>query len=85
MLTENLTREFNGVTVVSDVSIEIQRGRLTGLIGPNGAGKSTTLAMLAGTLAPTSGRIMYEGRDITSMPSHERAQGGHHSNVPARQ
>jgi branched-chain amino acid transport system permease protein len=76
LLSENLTREFNGVTVVSDVSIEIQRGRLTGLIGPNGAGKSTTLAMLAGTLAPTSGRIMYEGHDITSMPSHERARAG---------
>jgi branched-chain amino acid transport system permease protein len=76
LLSENLTREFNGVTVVSDVSIEIQRGRLTGIIGPNGAGKSTTLAMLAGTLAPTSGRIIYEGRDITSMPSHERARAG---------
>jgi branched-chain amino acid transport system permease protein len=74
--TDKLTRSFNGVTVVSDVSIEIQRGRLTGLIGPNGAGKSTTLAMLAGTLAPSSGRIIYEGRDITSMPSHERAKEG---------
>jgi branched-chain amino acid transport system permease protein len=74
--TENLTRAFNGVTVVADVSIEIERGRLTGLIGPNGAGKSTTLAMLAGTLAPTSGRIFYEGRDITSMASSERARAG---------
>ena len=72
----NLTRAFHGVTVVSDVSIEVQRGRLTGLIGPNGAGKSTTLAMLAGTLAPTSGKIFYEGRDITSMPSNERAKSG---------
>ena len=74
--TDELTRAFHGVTVVAGVSIEIQRGRLTGLIGPNGAGKSTTLAMLAGTLAPTSGTIMYEGRDITSMPSHERARAG---------
>jgi branched-chain amino acid transport system permease protein len=72
----NLTREFHGVTVVSDVSLEFQRGRLTGLIGPNGAGKSTTLAMLAGTLAPTSGKIFYEDRDITSMPSNERAKSG---------
>ncbi|HET8990331.1 MAG TPA: ATP-binding cassette domain-containing protein [Acidimicrobiales bacterium] len=76
MRTEGLTRAFNGVTVVEDVSIEIHRGRLTGLIGPNGAGKSTTLAMLAGTLAPTAGRIFYEGRDITSMPSNRRAGAG---------
>ena len=74
--TVGLTRAFHGVTVVSDVSIEFRRARLTGLIGPNGAGKSTTLAMLAGTLAPTSGKIFYEGRDITSMPSNERARSG---------
>jgi branched-chain amino acid transport system ATP-binding protein/branched-chain amino acid transport system permease protein len=74
--TRGLTRAFSGVTVVDDVSIEVRQGRLTGLIGPNGAGKSTTLAMLAGTLSPTGGRIFYEGRDITSMPSHERARAG---------
>lgn len=74
--TSGLTRAFHGVTVVSDVSIEIQRGRLTGLIGPNGAGKSTTLAMLAGTLDPTSGKIFYQGRDVTHVPSNERAKAG---------
>jgi len=76
LASDRLTRAFHGVTVVSEVSIEIQRGRITGLIGPNGAGKSTTLAMLAGTLAPTSGKVLYEGRDITSMPSNERAKAG---------
>jgi branched-chain amino acid transport system permease protein len=76
LASDRLTRTFHGVTVVSEVSIEIQRGRITGLIGPNGAGKSTTLAMLAGTLAPTSGKVLYEGRDITSMPSNERAKAG---------
>ncbi|MDE3065744.1 MAG: ABC transporter ATP-binding protein, partial [Acidobacteriota bacterium] len=74
--TKGLTRSFSGVTVVSDVSIEVRQGRLTGLIGPNGAGKSTTLAMLAGTLAPTSGQIFYEGRDVTHVPSNERAKAG---------
>ena len=74
--TNGLTKTFNGVTVVSNVSIAIQQGRLTGMIGPNGAGKSTTLAMLAGTLPSTSGQIFYEGRDITSLPSHKRAQLG---------
>jgi len=74
--TELLTKSFNGVTVVSDVSITIEQGRLTGMIGPNGAGKSTTLAMLAGTLSPSSGTIMFEGNDITHVPSYKRAQMG---------
>ncbi len=74
--TQGLTKTFHGVTVVSDVSIEVRQGRLTGLIGPNGAGKSTTLAMLAGTLPSSSGSIFYEGRDITAMPSNERATNG---------
>jgi branched-chain amino acid transport system permease protein len=74
--TEGLTKSFNGVTVVSDVSITVEQGRLTGMIGPNGAGKSTTLAMLAGTLPTTSGKIFYEGNDITNVPSYKRAQMG---------
>ena len=74
--TQGLTKSFNGVMVVQDISIEVQRGRVTGLIGPNGAGKSTTLAMLAGTLPSTSGKIFYEGEDITSVPSYKRAQAG---------
>jgi ABC-type branched-subunit amino acid transport system ATPase component len=74
--TQGLTKSFHGVTVVSDVSIEVNQGRVTGLIGPNGAGKSTTLAMLAGTLTPSGGKIFYDGRDITNVPSHQRAQMG---------
>ncbi len=73
---DKLTKAFNGVEVVSQVSFEIRHGRVTGLIGPNGAGKSTTLAMLAGTLPSTSGRISYEGRDITKLASHRRARAG---------
>jgi branched-chain amino acid transport system permease protein len=74
--TTGLTKTFNDVTVVSDVTIDVHQGRLTGMIGPNGAGKSTTLAMLAGTLHPSSGQIFYEGQDVTSMPSHKRALAG---------
>jgi branched-chain amino acid transport system permease protein len=74
--TQGLTKTFNDVTVVSDVSIEIRQGLLTGLIGPNGAGKSTTLAMLAGTLPSSGGKIFYDGEDITSLPSFKRAQKG---------
>ena len=74
--TQALTKSFSGVTVVSDVTIAIQQGRLTGMIGPNGAGKSTMMALLAGTLPTTSGQIFYEGRDITRTPSYKRAQEG---------
>jgi ABC-type branched-subunit amino acid transport system ATPase component len=71
-----LSRSFDGVRVVSDVSIDFQRGCLTGIIGPNGAGKSTVLAMLAGTLPASSGQIIYEGDDVTSMPAYRRARAG---------
>jgi branched-chain amino acid transport system permease protein len=74
--TSGLTKTYSGVTVVSDVNINVQRGHLTGMIGPNGAGKSTTLAMLAGTLPPSAGKIFYDGNDISKVPSHERAQMG---------
>jgi branched-chain amino acid transport system permease protein len=74
--TQGLTKSFSGVTVVSDVSITVQQGRLTGMIGPNGAGKSTMMALLAGTLPATSGQIFYEDLDITHVPSYKRAQDG---------
>ena len=74
--TQGLSKTFNDVTVVSDVTFDVRQGRLTGMIGPNGAGKSTTLAMLAGTLPASSGKVFYDGQDITAMSSHNRAQAG---------
>jgi branched-chain amino acid transport system ATP-binding protein/branched-chain amino acid transport system permease protein len=71
-----LVRSFDGVRVVEDVSMGFQRARLTGIIGPNGAGKSTVLAMLAGTLAPTSGQIFFNGQEITHLPAYRRARLG---------
>jgi len=72
----DLVREFNGVPVVDGVSMAFQRARLTGIIGPNGAGKSTVLAMLAGTLPATNGRVLLEGRDVTGLPAYRRARLG---------
>jgi ABC-type branched-subunit amino acid transport system ATPase component len=69
-------RTFQGVPAVDGVSMEFLRGRLTGIIGPNGAGKSTVLAMLAGTLPPTSGRVLLKGEDITDLPAFRRARKG---------
>ena len=72
----DVVREFGGVRAVAGVSFQVRRGTLTGLIGPNGAGKSTLLAMLAGTLGVTSGKIIYEGRDVTGVPAYRRARLG---------
>ncbi|MGB9184851.1 MAG: branched-chain amino acid ABC transporter ATP-binding protein/permease [Solirubrobacteraceae bacterium] len=71
-----LSRSFDGVRAVDNVSMQFERGRLTGIIGPNGAGKSTALAMLAGTLPVTEGRILLRGEDVTAMPAYRRARQG---------
>jgi ABC-type branched-subunit amino acid transport system ATPase component len=76
LVAENVHRHFEGMHAVDGVSIEVARGRITGLIGPNGAGKSTLMAVLAGTLPATSGRILFEGHDITRMPAYQRARMG---------
>jgi branched-chain amino acid transport system permease protein len=72
----DLVRDFGGVRAVAGVSFAVREGTLTGLIGPNGAGKSTLLAMLAGTLRVTSGKVIYQGRDVTGLPAYRRARVG---------
>ena len=74
--TAGVSREFGGVRAVDDVSFSVRQGTLTGLIGPNGAGKSTLLAMLAGTLRVSSGKVLYLGRDVTSVAAFRRARMG---------
>jgi branched-chain amino acid transport system ATP-binding protein len=69
--TEGLTKEFRGFLAVRNVSLSVRRGSIHALIGPNGAGKTTCFNLLTHFLAPTSGRIRFNGRDITgSRPSH---------------
>ncbi len=63
--TRNLVREFKGFVAVSDVSLKVRRGRIHALIGPNGAGKTTVFNLLTKFLIPTSGKILYNGEDIT--------------------
>lgn len=67
---EQLNKSFGGVHAVRDCTFEIREGTITGLIGPNGAGKTTTFNMVAGDLAPTSGKIIFQGEDITGLPTH---------------
>ena len=71
--TRALTRRFQGLTAVSDVDFALEAGEVRALIGPNGAGKTTFVSMLVGRIAPTSGRIAMDGRDITALPPHRRA------------
>jgi len=67
----NVDKYFGGVHAVNKVSIEINRGSITGLIGPNGAGKTTLFNIIAGYIKPTSGNAELDGEDITSMLPHE--------------
>ena len=67
--TEHLTREFGGVIAVNDVDFHVEKGLVTGLIGPNGAGKTTLFNQITGIDKPTSGKIIFDGKDITGLPA----------------
>lgn len=73
---EGLTKAFKKRVVVRDVSIGLNAGEVVGLLGPNGAGKTTTFSMIVGLLKPDTGRIYFEGTDITPMPMYRRARAG---------
>jgi branched-chain amino acid transport system ATP-binding protein len=68
--TDRLTKSFGALAAVSGVSLAIEAGTLHSIIGPNGAGKTTFFNLLTGALAPTSGTIALDGRDITGTPAH---------------
>ena len=72
--TENLTRQFGGLTAVNSVSMAVRRGEIRAIIGPNGAGKSTFFNCLTGVIPPTSGRVLFDGEDITGLPPHRISQ-----------
>src|SRR3954465_5520955 len=74
--TRNLTKEFKGFTAVNDVSLQVQRGHIHALIGPNGAGKTTCFNLLTKFLVPTSGQILFNGRDITAAQPAQIARQG---------
>lgn len=64
---DNLRKNFGGVVAVDDVSFTVEKGTLVGIIGPNGSGKTTTVNLLTGFLKPSSGRIFFDGKEITGM------------------
>ncbi|AWI74394.1 MAG: ABC transporter ATP-binding protein [Azoarcus sp.] len=73
---QELVKRFGGLVATDHCNLEIRTGEIHALIGPNGAGKTTLLAQLCGELAPDSGRILFEGRDITRLPIHKRVSAG---------
>jgi len=71
-----VTVRFGGLTALSDVSIEVEPGRIAGLVGPNGAGKSTLLGVLSGLQRPNAGRVWLRGEDVTNASPRARAGRG---------
>src|ERR1700730_13865944 len=74
--TEGLTVRFGGLTALDSVDFEIRRGEIRAIIGPNGAGKTSFFNCLTGVLRPTAGRIVFNGEDITGLPSNLISQKG---------
>lgn len=68
---QNVSKRFGGLTAVNDCSLKVERGSITGLIGPNGAGKSTLFNLVAGNIEPDSGRIFFDGADVTGLRPHQ--------------
>lgn len=72
---ENLTKKFGDIIAVNDLSITLESGKLTALLGPSGCGKTTTLNMLSGILPVSEGKIYFNEKDVTFLPSEKRGVG----------
>ena len=67
----NISKYFGGLAAVSNCSLNIKKGSITGVIGPNGSGKTTLFNLIAGNLKPNSGKVVFDKEEITSIPSYE--------------
>ncbi|HEX2552341.1 MAG TPA: ABC transporter ATP-binding protein [Microvirga sp.] len=76
LAVETVTKRFGGLVAVNQASLQVPAGSITGLIGPNGAGKTTLFAVISGFEAPTEGRVLFEGADVTAEAPHLRARRG---------
>ena len=74
--TEKLVKAYKGRKVVREVDINVKAGEIVGLLGPNGAGKTTSFYMIVGLVKPTSGKVFFNGKDITKTPMFKRARMG---------
>jgi branched-chain amino acid transport system ATP-binding protein len=70
LAVEDVTRRFGGIVALADVSLALERGEIVGLIGPNGAGKTTLFNLITRLYRPNSGRILFDGKDLTRTPAY---------------
>ena len=70
---ENLSKYFGGLAAVSECSLKIKKGSITGIIGPNGSGKTTLFNLIAGNLKSSQGTVLFNNEDVTDVPSYELA------------
>ena len=73
---DNVTRNFGSLVAVKNVSMTVEPGELRAVIGPNGAGKTTFFNLISGLFPPTSGAILFDDRDVTALPPHQRVAMG---------
>ncbi|RLA13251.1 MAG: ABC transporter ATP-binding protein, partial [Gammaproteobacteria bacterium] len=76
LYTDKLCKSYAGLRANHNLDLQLMKGEIHALIGPNGAGKSTAVAQISGELSTDSGRIIFEGRDITHVPVYDRARAG---------
>ena len=74
--TESLVKRYGGILVTDEVSLDVRPGELHAIIGPNGAGKTTLINQLSGELSANAGRVLFDERDVTALPVHQRARLG---------
>ena len=74
LATDEIGKSYGGRRVVNAVSLQVKQGEVVGLLGPNGAGKTTTFYMIVGLAPPDSGKVTFDGQDITSTPMYLRAR-----------
>jgi branched-chain amino acid transport system ATP-binding protein len=72
----NLVKRYGGLLATSNLNLTVERGEIHAIIGPNGAGKTTLIHQISGAVAPTSGSVRFDGRDITRLTMHERVARG---------
>jgi branched-chain amino acid transport system ATP-binding protein len=76
LVAENVTKQFGGLTAVNSVNFTVPEGGIVTIIGPNGAGKTTFFNCMTGLYKPTTGKVMFDGKDITAKPPHAVTQAG---------